>query len=124
MQRDDIVSVGDRDHNKTFQENMATIFEIKTTMLGDALGEGKEGRVLSRIIRITESGWEYEPDQRHADIIVEAMNLQKSKGVSTSTEYEKAWEADANDEKLTTEKATTFRRIAARANYLAADSPI
>ena len=78
---------------------------------------------LSRIIRITSDGWEYEPDQRHADMIIEAMGLQNSKGVSTPAEEEKAWEEEQNNEELQTEKITTFRRIAARANYLAADRP-
>ena len=120
---DDFVSVGDRHHIKRLQELMASRFEIKTAIVGDATEEHKEGRVLSRIIRVTEEGWEYEPDQRHAEMIVEAMNLQNARGVSTPAEDEKAWEADANNEKLTTEKATAFRKIAARANYLAADRP-
>ena len=72
------------------------------------------------MIRITEHGWEYEPDQRHAEMIVEAMGLQKAKGVSTPAEDEKPWEEQSNEEELCTDKATTFRRIAARPNYLAA----
>ena len=75
------------------------------------------------MIRITEHGWEYEPDQRHADMIVEAMGLQKAKGVSTPAEDEKSWEEKVNEEELCADKATTSRRIAARANYLAADRP-
>ena len=51
------------------------------------------------------------------------MGLQSSKGVSTPAEEEKAWEEETNNEELGSERATTFRRIAARANYLAADRP-
>ena len=102
---------------------MEARFEIKTTIVGDSPEEQKEGRVLNRIVRITEHGWEYEPDQRHADMIIEAMGLQNSKGVSTPAEEEKAWEEETNNEELGSERATTFRRIAARANYLAADRP-
>ena len=108
---------------RKFKEIMESRFEIKTTIVGNAAGEQKEGRVLNRILRVTEHGWEYEPDQRHADMIIEAMGLNNSKGVSTPAEEEKAWEEEANNEELGTEKATTFRRIAARANYLAADWP-
>ena len=98
-------------------------FEVKTRILGASAGEDKEGRVLNRNIRITEDGWEYEPDQRHADIIVEAMGLTGGKGVSTPTEEEKVWEEKANDEELEPEKATQFRKVGARANYLATDRP-
>ena len=75
------------------------------------------------MIRVTPDGWEYEPDQRHAEMIVEAMGLQSSKSVSTPAEEEKKWEEEANNEDLGPDKATIFRRIAARANYLAADRP-
>ena len=116
---DDFVSVGNRDDIRKFKQNMESRFEIKTTIVGEAPQESQEGRVLSRIIRITNDGWEYEPDQRHADMIIDALGLQHSKGVSTPAEEEKAWEEEGNNEELGSEKATLFRRVAARANYLA-----
>ena len=117
------MSVGKREHIKTFKESIESRFEIKTTIIGDAQEECKEGRVLNRIIRITDEGWEYEPDQRHADMIVEAMGMKGAKGVSTPTEDEKVWEEEVNNEELDAEKATKFRKVGARANYLAADRP-
>ena len=33
------------------------------------------GRVLNRVIRCTEHGWEIEPDQRHVDITVRELKL-------------------------------------------------
>ena len=60
-------------------------------------------------------------DQRHADIIIEEMGMKDAKGVSTPTEAEKAWEENTNDEELDQGKATRFRKIDARANYLAQD---
>ena len=95
---DDFVSVGTRESIHQFKENLASRFEIKTTIIGDAPNENSEGRVLGRVIRITDEGWEYEPDQRHAEMIVEAMGLQNSKSVSTPAEEEKAWEEEANNE--------------------------
>ena len=56
-------------------------------------------------------------------MIVEAMGLRAAEGVSTPTEDEKAWEEETNDKDLDAEKATKFRKIGARANYLAADRP-
>ena len=35
--------------------------------------ETQEGRVLNRVIRWTEDGWEIDPDQRHADSIVHEL---------------------------------------------------
>ena len=120
---DDFVSVGDKESVIKFKQRLEERFEIKTRILGSSAGEEKEGRVLNRVIRVTANGWEYEPDQRHVDIIVEAMGLKEGKGVLTQTEDEKVWEEKANDEELDAEKATQFRKIGARANYLAADRP-
>ena len=51
------------------------------------------------------------------------MGLEEGKEVSTPTEEEKVWEEKDNDEELEAEKATQFRKVGARANYLAADRP-
>ena len=53
--------------------------------MGNAPEEQKEGRVLNKIVRITEHGWEYEPDQSHADMIIEAMGLQVHCGARTES---------------------------------------
>jgi len=58
-------------------------FEIKTSVIGTGVGEVQEARVLNRIIRITSNGWEYEPDQRHAEMIVEQLGLKEAKAVET-----------------------------------------
>ena len=48
----------------------------------------QEGRVLNRVIRWTKDGWEIEPDQRHADIIVHELGFHDSKPVSTPGEMD------------------------------------
>ena len=53
---DDFVSVGNRYDIRKFKEKMENRFEIKTTIGGEDTGENEEGRVLSRIIRITKDG--------------------------------------------------------------------
>ena len=63
----------------------------------------------------------YASDQRHADLIVEALQLGSAKGVKTPGEDEKPWEEEENQEKLPENEVTKFRAIAARANYLALD---
>ena len=37
--------------------------------------EGAEWRLLNRVIRCTLRGWEVEPDQRHADLIIQELEL-------------------------------------------------
>ena len=83
--------------------------------------EDREARVLNRIIRVTPEGWEYEPDQRHADILIQAMNLSGAKGVKAPGEDEKNWEMSDNDQAVDPKEETHFRALAARANYLALD---
>ena len=39
--------------------------------------------MLNRLIRWTKDGWEVEPDQRHADIIVHELQLHDARAVST-----------------------------------------
>ena len=80
---DDFVTVGNRLEVKRFQAKLAERFEIKTTVIGDAVHEHKEGRVLNRVIRITSRGWEYEPDQRHSEMIIEEADMNGAKGVLT-----------------------------------------
>ena len=119
---DDFVAVDFRGNIEWLRQKLASRFEIKTTMIGDGENEEKEGKVLNRVVRITDDGWEYEADQRHAEIIVEAMKLGDAKSVSTpGGDEEKDWETEENAEELNAEDSTRFRAIAARANYLALD---
>ena len=108
---DDFVSVGSVQAATEFRNQLQGRFEIKTQVLGPpelsgkesasltkGLAEGimQEGRVLNRIIRWTEDGWEVEPDQRHVDIMVRDLSLQEAKPVSTPGEPEQRWEEEEN----------------------------
>ena len=64
-----------------------------------------------------------EADQRHADIIIERMNLKGANGVKTPGEDEKSWEEEINQEELDFKDQRCYRELAARANYLAQDRP-
>ena len=86
---DDFASVGSRAALKWSLQKLESRFEIKTSVIGTGVGEVREARVLNRILRITELGWEYEPDQRHAEMIVEQLGLKDAKAVETPTEEEK-----------------------------------
>ena len=78
---------------------------------------------MNRILRLKSEGWEYEADQRHAELIVRGMGLEKAKGVKTPGEEVPSWKLDEEERPIEKEMITKFRMLAARANYLAADRP-
>ena len=84
---DDFVSVGSRDGLEKFAIILEKRFEVKKNLIGLGGGEEKKGcRVLNRVVRVSEQGWEYEPDQRHAELIIEELGLAEAKAVSTPGE--------------------------------------
>ena len=80
-----------------------------------------EGKVLNRIVRRTDQGFEYEADQRHGEMMVAEMGLGKTKGVGAPGEDEAKWEIEGNDVELQGEDIKGYRGLAARGNYLASD---
>ena len=70
---DDFVSVGSPGALRWLKGKPEDRFEIKTGVVGESEDEGevKEARILSRVIRVSDRGWEYETDQRHADLIIQ-----------------------------------------------------
>ena len=117
---DDFVSVGTQESLKKLEELMTKRFELKIAMVGREEGYEKESRILNRIVRVTENGWEYEPDQRHAEIVIKEFGLENAKEVAMPTEPEKKWEEEENAMPVEADKATRYRRITARLDYLAA----
>ena len=118
---DDFTTSGCREQARWLQKALEGRFEIKTQAIGRGDGEVTEARVLSRIIRATDEGWEYEADQRHAELIIKEMNLSEAKGVKGPAEDEKDWERADNEILMPARDASAFRGLAARANYLALD---
>ena len=90
-------------------------------MVGRGPEEVSEARVLNIIVRATRLGWEYEADQRHADIIIRELGLEEAKSVKTPGEEEQEWRQDEDDQEVVGKEATQFRGLAARANYLSSD---
>ena len=93
---DDFATVGTREQVTWFRASLEKRFDIKsqcvghgavgvpgcrvtgsstapapTSTNGEPLIEGAEGRLLNRVIRCTHKGWGVEPDQRHADLIIQ-----------------------------------------------------
>ena len=70
---------GDTEKLKWCKKKLERRFEIKSTTVGteQSAGEVREARILNRVIRVTEEGWEYEADQRHAYLIVKETGADK-----------------------------------------------
>ena len=121
---DDFVSVGHRENMRKFKKQLEGRFKTKSQVIGTkADEESSEARVLNRVIRVTPNGWEYEPDQRHVDMLVDGLGLRDAKPVMSPGEEEKKHEIEENAEELPAPKHTIFRGHAARLNYLATDRP-
>ena len=76
---------------------------------------------MSRIMRYTKEDWEYEADQRHGEVIVEAMNLKGATGVKSPGEESKSWAEEEEERLLEPQVAREYRAVAARANFLSLD---
>ena len=74
---DDFVSVGDAGDLKWMKITLNEWFEIKTVTVRkeERDGEVREARILNRVIRVTDGGWEYEADQRHVDLIIQETGV-------------------------------------------------
>ena len=79
-------------------------------------------RVLNRVIEWCPEGIKVESDQRHVEIIVKELGLEKANGVGTPGTKDKEVDEEAEEE-LGAEEARAFRSVAARINFLAADRP-
>ena len=116
---DDYMSCGLAADLKWLQGQLAARFEIKTQMIGHDAEFKQEGKILNRVVRATPRGFEMEADQRHAELIIETLELEDNKGVATAGVDDPVEE----DIDLEGEKIFGYRSLAARANYLAVDRP-
>ena len=83
----------------------------------------KEARILNRIIRVTPQGWEYEADQRHADLIIQETGASDKSTLTHPGGDKKVMKEEGNSKELIGSEATRFRAVVARGNYLAAGRP-
>ena len=122
---DDFTVTGPDKDLKWFQEQMSAKYEVKTAFLGPDCGQEKEIRVLNRTLRWTDTGIEYEADQRHAELIVREMAMETAKPVSTPglTDSKEEVAERENSPDLDKAAAKSFRGLVARFNYLAMDRP-
>lgn len=94
MLGDDVVTSAFEKDTDWFRKVLKSRFEIKMKIVGHTNGLLAEARVLNRIVRAAPQGWEYEPDQRHTELIATGLGLEKPKQLKALGEHEKQWEAE------------------------------
>ena len=117
---DDFGAAGSRSGIAWFKGKLGERFGIKTTTVGLGPEEEREGRMLNRIVAVSEDGWSYEADQRHAELIVQGLGLSEAKGIGVPGEDEREGDDDL-EEGCSASEATRYRGLAARCNYLGVD---
>ena len=123
MHGDDYVSSGYGSDLSWLEEELKKAYEIKTQRVGIGKNLKTEGKVLNRIIRATDKGWEIEADPRHAELVVEQLGLGNEKTVATPGLSGQDEDDLPDDVPLTGSDITCFRGVAARCNYLGPDRP-
>ena len=58
----------------------------------------REARILNRIIRVTADGWEYEADQRHAELIMQETGAESMIVLTHPGGEKKTTEEEQSDE--------------------------
>ena len=118
---DDYFSSGMQEDLDWLKDELAKSYEIQTQCIGAGGSCEREGKVLNRIVRYTELGWQLEADPRHAELIIEQLGVGGSRSVVTpGIEDDDIEGVEVNIEGA---DATRFRGVAARCNYLSFDRP-
>ena len=120
---DDINALGHRADLDWLRAELEANFEVKfRARLGPSTTDDKAVRVLNRVITWTPNGILYEPDQRHADLVVQALDLANAQPVCTpGTRNSDKVTNPIDNVTLSAADSTKYRAAVARANYLAAD---
>ena len=122
---DDLTTVGSKVNLDWFRRELEKYYELKEPhRLGPGPNDDREALVLNRVVRWTKDGLEMEADPRQAEKLLRDLKLDgdgvkvaASPGVKATRE-----QLDA-DVPLEKHKATPYRAVAARANYMASDRP-
>ncbi len=118
---DDLTTVGPKSSLDWFRAQLEKHYELtESARLGPGAEDDREARILNRVVRWTDAGLEYEADPRQCERLVRDMKLEGCKSLSTPG-VKVTTQQVAEDVELGPEKASPFRAVAARGNYLAAD---
>ena len=118
---DDFTLLGKELELDWLRRQVSNRFEVNFRgRIGPSSSDGESIRILNRVVEWTGPGTSYEAEQRHAEMSVSTVGLDKgSKGVSAPGVKT---EAEPQDEvELPPEDSTKYWAMVARANYFAQD---
>ena len=115
---DDYCSAGSSEALAWLEAKLSEQYEIKTQRIGHSSKCSAEAQILNRAVRATSEGFEIEAGQRHAELIIDQLNLRTGKGVTSPGADD---DDDGQEIELSPADASAFRGMAARCNYLSAD---
>ena len=120
---DDFITVGDDEALSEVEHVMSSHYTIKVqAILGAGRDDAKEMRILNRYVRWNSDGersWiEYEPDPRHAELMVKSLNLESAKGVTTPSVKKRLGEVLMTSPQLDAMQTRHCRSVVMRAAYL------
>ena len=118
---DDFIVSGPEEELNWLTATLRSRWDVTVSMLGPDTHQSQEVSILNRSIRWTANGLEYEADQRHVRVVLEQLELQDSKPVTTPFGPQEQGCPRDEGELLCGAEATKFRAIVARLNYLAMD---
>ena len=107
---DDFTFTGSTKSLQWLKAQFESKFKITAKILGPELGREHEIHVLNHVMRWESGGIVYEPDQRHAEMVVSALGLEAAGSVFTPGTRA---EHEAVSEDLGPQDATRFRGLAA-----------
>ena len=79
---DDYMLSGFEEDLTWFEAELSKAFDIKTQRIGGEKDCKEEGKVLNRVIRQTSSGWELEADPRHAEMVLDELEVRTERSLS------------------------------------------
>ena len=126
MRGDDLTTVGSFEDFTWFHTSAAKEWQVvERGILGppESPKASQQIRVLSRIITGSNEGIWWEPDTRHAELIIKWLGTGQPGKVKTPLAKPSQEELQHEEVPLSAEDATMYRTIAMRAAYLAQDRP-
>ncbi len=122
---DDLTTVGSKVNLDWFKKELEKHYELKEPhRLGPGPSDDREALVLNRVVRWTDDGLEMEADPRQAEKLLRDLKLDgDGVKVAASPGVKQTRDQLDADAPLERQKATPYRAVVARANYLASDRP-
>ena len=120
----DYVSSGSPETFRWMQQKLEEGYQVKTQFLGPGEEFNQQLTILNRIVLWHEhKGIAYEADPRHAELVIDQLNLKEATIACTPGIREEGRTKETHEEMLSEKESTRYRAVIARCNYLAPDRP-